>query len=165
MSSNKSTNTTSGELPEILTLRQACEVLNCHPNTLRQWDRKGILIAIRFGERKDRRYKRDDILKLLNRKQWWFESNLQFDCLTLVWNSARYGIKLPTKIATSPYRQVHSWSGRSPKGLRIVLRSYRNLFWWGVFCFLARHLKNPTKVWKKNYMRRHAFWLPTFLLA
>ena len=69
MSSNKSTNTTSGELPEILTLRQACEVLNCHPNTLRQWDRKGILIAIRFGERKDRRYKRDDILKLLNRKQ------------------------------------------------------------------------------------------------
>lgn len=53
---------------EILTLQQACELLNCHPNTLRQWDNKGILKAIRFGSRKDRRYKKGDILKLLNQK-------------------------------------------------------------------------------------------------
>jgi excisionase family DNA binding protein len=55
-------------LPDILTLQQACEVLNCHPNTLRQWDNKGILKAIRFGTRRDRRYKKVDILKLLNQK-------------------------------------------------------------------------------------------------
>ncbi len=52
-------------MSEILTLQEACEVLNCHPNTLRNWDRTGVLNAIRFGSRKDRRYKKADILKLL----------------------------------------------------------------------------------------------------
>lgn len=53
------------KLPNILTLKQACEVLNCHPNTLRNWDKRGILTAIRFGNRKDRRFKKEDILKLI----------------------------------------------------------------------------------------------------
>lgn len=53
------------KLPNILTLKQACELLNCHPNTLRNWDNRGILVAVRFGERKDRRYHREDIIKLL----------------------------------------------------------------------------------------------------
>ncbi|MBI2550891.1 helix-turn-helix domain-containing protein [Candidatus Uhrbacteria bacterium] len=56
---------TLDSLPEILTLQQTCEVLNCHPNTLRQWDAKGILPALRFGSRGDRRYRRDDILRFL----------------------------------------------------------------------------------------------------
>lgn len=53
------------ELPELLTLKEACEVLKCHPNTLRKWDKKGILVAVRFGERRDRRYRKQDILKFL----------------------------------------------------------------------------------------------------
>ena len=56
------------KLPDLFTLKEACEVLKCHPNTLRQWDKKGILVAIRIGERGDRRYKKDDIIKLLNPK-------------------------------------------------------------------------------------------------
>jgi len=56
------------KIPELLTLQEACDILKCHPNTLRQWDKKGILIAIRFGERKDRRYRKEDILKLLNQQ-------------------------------------------------------------------------------------------------
>jgi excisionase family DNA binding protein len=56
------------ELPELLTLEEASEVLKCHPNTLRQWDKKGILVALRFGARGDRKYRKDDILKLLNQK-------------------------------------------------------------------------------------------------
>lgn len=52
-------------MPELLTLRQACEILNCHPNTLRQWDKKGILVAIRLGNRRDRRYRKEDVLALL----------------------------------------------------------------------------------------------------
>jgi len=59
----------SKEMSELLTLQEACDILNCHPNTLRQWDKKGILIAVRFGERKDRRYRKEDILKLLNQKK------------------------------------------------------------------------------------------------
>jgi excisionase family DNA binding protein len=55
-------------MPELLTLKEACDVLKCHPNTLRQWDNKGILVAVRFGERKDRRYRKQDILKLLKSK-------------------------------------------------------------------------------------------------
>ena len=54
---------------EILTLKQSCEILNCHPNTLRNWDNKGKLKAIRFGSRGDRRYKKEDILKLIKNKE------------------------------------------------------------------------------------------------
>lgn len=57
------------KMPELLTLQEACGILKCHPNTLRQWDNKGILVAVRFGERKDRRYRKEDILKLLNQKK------------------------------------------------------------------------------------------------
>lgn len=55
------------EYPEILTLQEACEILNCHPNTLRNWDNKGILKAIRFGTRQDRRYKKEEVLKVINK--------------------------------------------------------------------------------------------------
>jgi excisionase family DNA binding protein len=54
------------KLPDILTLKQACEVLNCHPNTLRKWDNNGFLKALRFGARKDRRYRKEDLIKFLN---------------------------------------------------------------------------------------------------
>ena len=50
---------------KLLKLSEAAELLNVHPNTLRKWDKKGILAAVRFGERKDRRYKKEDIMKLL----------------------------------------------------------------------------------------------------
>ena len=58
-----------GSIPELLTLMEACEILKCHPNTLRQWDAKGILPAIRIGEKKMRRYRTSDIEKFLRRKK------------------------------------------------------------------------------------------------
>jgi len=56
------------KLSELLTLAEACRILKVHPNTLRKWDRKGILVAVRFGERKDRRYRKEDIMKLVNNR-------------------------------------------------------------------------------------------------
>jgi excisionase family DNA binding protein len=52
---------------EIITLSEACKILNCHPNTLRKWDNKGYLKAFRFGTRRDRRYRKSDVLKMLNK--------------------------------------------------------------------------------------------------
>jgi excisionase family DNA binding protein len=57
------------DIPELLTLKEACEILKCHPNTLRQWDKKRILVAVRFGERKDRRYRKEDIINFIKRKK------------------------------------------------------------------------------------------------
>jgi excisionase family DNA binding protein len=56
------------DLPDFLTLKQACELLQVHPNTLRNWDKSGTLKAIRIGERKLRRYKKSDLLKLMEQK-------------------------------------------------------------------------------------------------
>jgi excisionase family DNA binding protein len=50
------------DLPQYLTLKQACELLQVHPNTFRNWDRKGILKAVRIGEHKLRRYKKEDFI-------------------------------------------------------------------------------------------------------
>jgi len=56
------------KIPEFLTLKEACGILKCHPNTLRQWDAKGILPAIRIGTKRVRRYKKDDIMLFLKQK-------------------------------------------------------------------------------------------------
>jgi len=56
------------QIPELLTLKEACDILKCHPNTLRQWDKKGILSAIRIGAKRVMRYKKEDILKFLQLK-------------------------------------------------------------------------------------------------
>jgi len=53
------------KLSDILTLKQASELLNCHPNTLRKWEQLGVIKCFRFGSRRDRRFLREDLLKLL----------------------------------------------------------------------------------------------------
>lgn len=54
--------------PEYLTISQACELLQVHPNTLRNWDKKGVLKASRIGVRGVRRYKRADLIKYMEAK-------------------------------------------------------------------------------------------------
>lgn len=60
--------TKKSDIPRLITLKEACEILKVHPNTLRAWDKKGILVAIRIGEKRIRKYKKTDILKLINSK-------------------------------------------------------------------------------------------------
>ena len=55
------------KLPELLTLTETAKILRVHPNTLRNWDEKGILKAVRLGKRRDRRYKKEDVLKLMEK--------------------------------------------------------------------------------------------------
>ena len=69
MLSNHSITDTEPEMPELLTMKETCHILGCHPNTLREWDKKGILVAVRFGERKDRRYRKSDIIDLMDKKK------------------------------------------------------------------------------------------------
>lgn len=53
----------------LLTLKQASDALNVHKNTLREWDNKGVLKAVRFGVRKDRRYRKADIARLAGQQE------------------------------------------------------------------------------------------------
>lgn len=52
-------------MEKLLKLKEAAEILSVHPNTLRLWDRKGILVAVRIGEKKIRRYRLEDIKKFI----------------------------------------------------------------------------------------------------
>ena len=56
------------ELPDLLTLEQVSELLQVHPNTLRNWDKDGTLKAIRIGARKLYRYKKEEVRKFLEQK-------------------------------------------------------------------------------------------------
>lgn len=54
-------------LPELLTISEVSQLLKCNPATLRHWDKTGVLPAIRIGARKTRRYRRQDILHLIDK--------------------------------------------------------------------------------------------------
>lgn len=55
-------------LPDLLTLEQVSELLQVHPNTLRNWDKDGTLKAIRIGSRKLYRYKKTEVMKLIEQE-------------------------------------------------------------------------------------------------
>ncbi len=57
------------EIPELITLKEACEILKVHPNTLRQWDNKGILKAVRLGVKGVRKYRKIDIENFIGNKK------------------------------------------------------------------------------------------------
>lgn len=52
--------------PPLLNINQVSQILNLSKWTLRKWDKDEKLIPIRVGSRKDRRYKKEDVLRVLN---------------------------------------------------------------------------------------------------
>lgn len=57
----------SVKIPELITLQEAASILKVHPNTLRSWDKNGILPAVRIGEKRIRRYRKEDVASLINK--------------------------------------------------------------------------------------------------
>lgn len=53
------------ELPELLTIKDVTHLLNVHPNTLRNWEKEGHISVVRIGPRRDRRYHKHMIKKIM----------------------------------------------------------------------------------------------------
>ena len=66
------------ELPQLLSLKYVCKRLQLHPNTLRLWEKKGLLVPVRIGLRGDRRYRKTDIERLLTPKKF-NQQNTEFE--------------------------------------------------------------------------------------
>ena len=53
------------ETEPMLTMREACRLLNVHGNTLRRWSEMGVVKAYRIGIGQHRRFKAEDIAALV----------------------------------------------------------------------------------------------------
>jgi excisionase family DNA binding protein len=54
-------------LPRLLTVKEAAELLHVHVNTVRNWSGNGLLPSYRVGKRRDRRFLRGDVQRLLRK--------------------------------------------------------------------------------------------------
>ncbi len=53
-------------MEELMRTSEAARMFNVHINTtVRRWNNKGIIKTYRIGPRQDRRFRRDDVLRLL----------------------------------------------------------------------------------------------------
>lgn len=48
-------------------MKDATHFLHVHPNTLRNWERQGMIEAVRLGKRRDRRFSKDLIGRLIGK--------------------------------------------------------------------------------------------------
>ena len=58
-------NRRSNNTGAMLTMREACQLLNVHGNTLRRWSALGLIKAYRVGIGQHRRFKAEDIAALV----------------------------------------------------------------------------------------------------
>jgi type I restriction-modification system DNA methylase subunit len=54
------------EMPELLTIGQVAKIFSIHQDTLRNWEKEGILVPLRIGKRKDRKYRPQDIQAIVD---------------------------------------------------------------------------------------------------
>jgi excisionase family DNA binding protein len=52
-------------MKDLLSIQEAADLLGVHPETLRRWDREGKLLAVKVGERGDRKYRQEDLMKII----------------------------------------------------------------------------------------------------
>ena len=53
--------------PRMMPVGEASQILNVHPNTLRKWSDQGLIPSYRIGQRRDRRFKVEDLVTFLER--------------------------------------------------------------------------------------------------
>ncbi|MFA5248157.1 MAG: type I restriction-modification system subunit M N-terminal domain-containing protein, partial [Patescibacteria group bacterium] len=87
------------EMPELLSIGQVAEIFSIHQDTLRNWEKDGILVPLRVGPRKDRKYRPQDIQAIVDR----MGSELTLPQLeAFLWRSADI---LRGKIDSSDYKK------------------------------------------------------------
>lgn len=55
------------DLPELLSIGQVADVFSIHPDTLRNWEKEGVLVPLRIGKRGDRKYRPQDIQAIVDK--------------------------------------------------------------------------------------------------
>lgn len=50
---------------KLLRVKEVSEMLGVHENTIREWERQGILKGVRVGPRRDRRFREEDVKALM----------------------------------------------------------------------------------------------------
>ncbi|MCC6290848.1 type I restriction-modification system subunit M [Candidatus Nomurabacteria bacterium] len=55
------------EMPELLSISQVAEIFSIHQDTLRNWEKEGILVPLRAGKRGDRKYRPQDIQTIVDK--------------------------------------------------------------------------------------------------
>lgn len=60
--------TENNQQTKLISLREAARILGVNPQTLRRWDKANKLKAVRVGSRNDRKYKAEDVIKMLEQK-------------------------------------------------------------------------------------------------
>ena len=56
-------------LQRMLTVKEVASILNIHPNTVRRWEKNGLLKAHSIGPRHNVRFKQEDILDFLDKSR------------------------------------------------------------------------------------------------
>lgn len=86
-------------MPELLSIGQVAEIFSIHQDTLRNWEKSGMLVPLRVGPRKDRKYRPQDILAIVDK----MGSKLTLPQLeAFLWKSADI---LRGKIDSSDYKK------------------------------------------------------------
>lgn len=86
-------------MPELLSIGQVAEIFSIHQDTLRNWEREGLLVPLRVGPRKDRKYRPQDIEAIVDK----MGSKLTLPQLeSFLWKSADI---LRGKIDSSDYKK------------------------------------------------------------
>ena len=89
-------------MPELLTIGQVAEIVSIHPDTLRNWEKDGTLVPLRAGKRGDRKYRPQDIRRIVDK---WVASFTLPQLESFLWKSADI---LRGKIDSSDYKNVSS---------------------------------------------------------